>query len=87
MCDPPTKKLKRVTIGEACRSAWAAGTVEKICAVADGLRLQHGFNYAQVHAVFCESIGKEIELAYFDEIMRLGDDGYTGPINQLRRGL
>jgi hypothetical protein len=74
-----------ISIATACRRAWKSGQVEKIAGVADGLRLNHGFDFAQIHASFCESTGKEISLAKFDEIMRLADDGYTGTLAELSR--
>ena len=74
-----------ITIATACRRAWKSARVEEIADVADGLRLSHGFDFAQVHAMFCESTGKDISLATFDEIMRLVDDGYTGTLAELQR--
>ena len=81
------RAMKRVTIAVACREAWESRLVERIAGVADGMRLQHGFNYAQVHACFCESLSKEISLADFDEILRLADEGYTGTLAGLKRGI
>ena len=74
-----------ISIATACRRAWKSGQVEKIADVADGLRLNEGFDFAQIHAIFRESTGKDISLATFDEIMRLADDGYTGTIAELSR--
>jgi len=61
------------SITTACRRAWESGQVEEIAGVADELRLNHGFDFAQVHATFCESTGKDISLEMFDEIMRLAE--------------
>jgi hypothetical protein len=73
------------TISEQIRRAWAGGRVEVIANVAMGLRLTYGCNHAQVHAMFCEALGREIKLAHFDEIMRLADDGYTGHVMHLNK--
>jgi hypothetical protein len=72
------------SIADACREAWASRRVETIAGVADGLRLSHGFNYAQVHQVFCESVGFDIPLADFDLIMFMADEGYTGEVQGVR---
>jgi len=72
-----------ISIAEACRQAWVSGRVERIAAVADGLRFSHGLDFAQVHSTFVVSTGIEIPLADFDEIMQLADDGFTGTIAEL----
>jgi hypothetical protein len=71
------------SISTACREAWASGKVERIAAVADGLRFQHGLDFAQIHQTFIITTGKDITLAKFDEIMRLADEGFTGTLAQL----
>ena len=76
----------KISFATACRRAWESGRVEEIATVADGLRINYGFDSAQVHAMFCESTGKGIPLTTFDEIMRLADDGYTGTMAELQRG-
>lgn len=73
------------SIADAVRRAWASQKVEEIAAVADGLRLQHGYNFAQVHHMFCHVLNKQVSLADFDEIMRLADDGYSGVLANLRQ--
>ena len=74
------------SIATACRRAWKSGRVEKIAGVADGLRLNEGFDFAQIHAIFRESTGKDISLATFYNIIRLADCGYTGTMAELKRG-
>ena len=74
-----------VSIATACRQAWKSERVEKIADVADGLRLNEGFDFAQIHAIFRESTGKDISLVNFYEIIRLADCGYTGTMAKLSR--
>jgi len=73
----------KTSIAEAIRRAWASQRVEVIAAVCDGLRLSHGFNYAQTHSLFEEAIGVAIPLPEFDSVLRAADDGYTGVIPTL----
>ena len=70
-----------MTIKQACRAAWQSGDPAKIGKVAMGLRIVLGFDYDQVYAAFCKSVGREIPLADFDSMMYLADKGYSGPIN------
>jgi len=69
-----------ISIAEACRQAWVSGRVEVIAGVCDGLRLSHGFDYAQIHRCFCESLGREISLSDLDAILYAADEGYTGSV-------
>ena len=75
--------MARVSIAAAIRTAWESRRVEVIAGVADGMRLSHGFNYAQTHAAFQEALGVTIPLAEWDAILYAADEGFTGTIDSV----
>ena len=72
-----------LSIADAIRRAWESKRVEVIAGVCDGLRVEHGFNYAQIHATFQQTLGIEIPLPEWDAIMYAADDGFTGVIDTI----
>ena len=69
------------SLADAIRTAWQSRRVEVIASVADGMRLSHGFNYAQIHATFQQVLGVTIPLPEWDAIMYAADEGFTGVID------
>lgn len=78
--------MGKISIADAIREAWKSKRVEVIAGAADGMRLTHGYNYAQIHATFQAVLGIEIPLAEFDEIMYAADEGFTGTLADLKAG-
>jgi hypothetical protein len=78
--------MARITIADAISQAWESRRVEVIAQVCDGLRYNHGFNYHEVHSLFCKVTGREIPLPEWDAIMFLADEGYSGPLEDIGRG-
>lgn len=76
--------MTRVSIADAIRSAWKSRRIEVIAGVCDGMRLEHGYNYAQIHATFQAVLEIEIPLAEFDAIMYAADEGESGIIDSIR---
>jgi hypothetical protein len=75
--------MARRSIADAIRYAWKMKRIEVIAGVADGMRLEHGYNYSQVHKTFEAVLGIEIPLAEFDAIMYAADEGDTGVIDTI----
>jgi len=75
--------MARRSIADAIRYAWKSKRIEVIAGVADGMRLEHGYNYAQIHQSFQQVLGIQIPLAEFDAIMYAADEGDTGVIDNI----